>query len=162
VVSAKAVASRFDKAEIVPTLGMMMANGKPIQFFQDLDMMTVPGGHSYIGGHMGADYSPDTADAYVRSLIDYHGEARAKEVLSVDRHLMMLYPSSFWHARYQTVRSSAGGARPDRDDRLRVPAGGGAGGDVRQRRGILHGGEQRGFPGDFGRSGDLRTAEAGE
>jgi 2-chlorobenzoate 1,2-dioxygenase len=104
VVSAKAVASRFDKAEIVPTLGMMMANGKPIQFFQDLDMMTVPGGHSYIGGHMGADYSPDTADAYVRSLIDYHGEARAKEVLSVDRHLMMLYPSSFWHARYQTVR----------------------------------------------------------
>ena len=83
---------------------MMLANGKPIQFFQDLDMVTAPGGHSYIGGHMGADYTPDTADAYTQSLIDFHGEAKAREVLGVDRHLMLLYPSSFWHARYQTIR----------------------------------------------------------
>jgi hypothetical protein len=37
-------------------------------------------------------------------LIDYHGAEKAREVLSVDRHLMLLYPSSFWHARYQTIR----------------------------------------------------------
>jgi phenylpropionate dioxygenase-like ring-hydroxylating dioxygenase large terminal subunit len=104
VVSAKAVASKFDIAEVVPTLGMMMANGKPVQFFQDLDMVTAPGGHSYIGGHMGADYTPNTADAYTASLIAHHGAEKAREVLSVDRHLMLLYPSSFWHARYQTIR----------------------------------------------------------
>ncbi len=104
VISAKAVMAEVGRDNIVPTVGMMLANGKPIQFFQDLDMITTPGGHSYIGGHMGADYTPDTADAYTRSLIDYHGEAKAKEVLSVDRHLMLLYPSSFWHARYQTIR----------------------------------------------------------
>jgi phenylpropionate dioxygenase-like ring-hydroxylating dioxygenase large terminal subunit len=104
VVSAKSVASKLDLAEVVPTLGMMMANGKPIQFFQDLDMVTAPGGHSYIGGHMGADYTPNTADAYTASLIAHHGPEKARDVLSVDRHLMLLYPSSFWHARYQTVR----------------------------------------------------------
>jgi len=104
VVSAKAVTRDMDRADIVPTVGMMLANGKPVQFFQDLDMVTVPGGHSYIGGHMGADYSPDTADVYTRALIDHHGPERAREVLGVDRHLMLLYPSSFWHARYQTIR----------------------------------------------------------
>jgi len=104
VVSAKAVTRDMDRADVVPTVGMMLANGKPVQFFQDLDMITVPGGHSYIGGHMGADYSPDTADVYTRALIAHHGPERAREVLGVDRHLMLLYPSSFWHARYQTIR----------------------------------------------------------
>lgn len=104
VVSAKAVTAEVGRDNIVPTVGMMLANGKPIQFFQDLDMITTSGGHSYIGGHMGADYNPDTADAYTQSLIAYHGPDKAREVLSVDRHLMLLYPSSFWHARYQTIR----------------------------------------------------------
>lgn len=104
VVSAKAVQAQVGRDNVVPTVGMMLANGKPIQFFQDLDMVTAPGGHSYIGGHMGADYTPDTADAYTAALIAHHGEPKAREVLSVDRHLMLLYPSSFWHARYQTIR----------------------------------------------------------
>lgn len=104
VVSARAVAAEVGRDNIVPTVGMMLANGKPIDFFQNLDMVTAPGGHSYIGGHMGADYTPDTADAYTAALIAHHGAERAKEVLSVDRHLMLLYPSSFWHARYQTIR----------------------------------------------------------
>lgn len=104
VVSAKAVTAEVGRDNVVPTVGMMLANGKPIQFFQELDMVTAPGGHSYIGGHMGANYTPDTSDAYTASLIAFHGEAKAREVLSVDRHLMLLYPSSFWHARYQTVR----------------------------------------------------------
>jgi phenylpropionate dioxygenase-like ring-hydroxylating dioxygenase large terminal subunit len=104
VVSARAVARDLPRENVVPTLGMMMANGKPIQFFQDLDMVTAPGGHSYIGGHMGADYTPDTGDAYTAALIAHHGAQKARDVLSVDRHLMLLYPSSFWHARYQTIR----------------------------------------------------------
>lgn len=105
VVSARSVAGTLPPAEPpVPTLGMMLANGKPIQFFQDIDMVTVPGGHSYIGGHMGANYTPDAQNAYVQELSAFHGAEKAREILSVDRHLMLLYPSSFWHARYQTVR----------------------------------------------------------
>ncbi|PAX06781.1 aromatic ring-hydroxylating oxygenase subunit alpha [Sphingomonas lenta] len=105
VVSAKHVAEEVGGPEhLKPTLGMMMANGKPISFFQQLDMVTAPGGHSYIGGHMGADYTPDTQNAYHAALVARHGPEKAAKVLGLDRHLMLLYPSSTWHARYQTVR----------------------------------------------------------
>jgi phenylpropionate dioxygenase-like ring-hydroxylating dioxygenase large terminal subunit len=105
VTSARAVQRSLDpETPLAPTLGMMLANGKPVQFFQDLDMITAPHGHSYIGGHMGASYSSDTQSAYARALIAHHGPEKAARVLGVDRHLTLLYPSSTWHARYQTVR----------------------------------------------------------
>jgi len=94
----------------------MMANGKPISFFQQLDMVTAPHGHSYIGGHMGANYTPDTQNAYHAALVALHGEEKAARVLGLDRHLMLLYPSSTWHARYQTVRI----VRPIRPDLTEV------------------------------------------
>lgn len=117
VVSAKHVAEEVGGRDgLAPTVGMMLANGKPIQFFQDLDMMVAPPGHSYIGGHMGANYSPDTADRYTRDLIAFHGPEKAAQVLGTDRHLTLLYPSSTWHARYQTVRI----VRPVRHDLTEV------------------------------------------
>lgn len=117
VVSAKHVAEEVGGMDkLVPTLGMMMANGKPISFFQAIDMITAPGGHSYIGGHMGARYTPDTEDAYTAALIARHGVDKAAEVLGTDRHLTLLYPSSTWHARYQTVRI----VRPVRHDLTEV------------------------------------------
>lgn len=116
VVSAKHVAEEVGPDRLVPTLGMMMANGKPISFFQGIDMVTAPGGHSYIGGHMGARYTPDTEDAYTAALIERHGPDKAAHVLGTDRHLTLLYPSSTWHARYQTVRI----VRPVRHDLTEV------------------------------------------
>lgn len=116
VVSARAVAQEVGAENVAPTLGMMMANGKPMSFFQAIDMTTTPGGHSYIGGHMGANYAPDTADAYTAAMIAHHGEAEAARILGTDRHLMLLYPSSTWHARYQTVRI----VRPVRHDLTEV------------------------------------------
>jgi phenylpropionate dioxygenase-like ring-hydroxylating dioxygenase large terminal subunit len=117
VVSAKHVAGEMGgKDQLVPTLGMMLANGKPIQFFQDLDMVTTPYGHSYIGGHMGAKYTASTEDAYYQSLVARHGQDGAETVLGVDRHLTLIYPSSSWHARYQTVRI----IRPVRHDLTEV------------------------------------------
>ncbi len=105
VVAARHVEDQVGGADhLVPTLGMMRANGKPISFFENSDMITTPYGHSYIGGHMGANYSGSTQDAFFKALASYHGEDKAKSVLAKDRHLMLLYPSSTWHARYQTVR----------------------------------------------------------
>lgn len=117
VTAARAVAQQVGGSEnLSPSLGMMMANGKPMSFFQDLDLVTARNGHSYIGGHMGADYSLNTQDAYTAALIAHHGEERAKKVLQVDRHLTLMYPSSTWHARYQTVRI----VRPIRHDLTEV------------------------------------------
>jgi len=118
VVSAKSVAATLERREdLVPTLGMMMANGKPVQFFQDLDMVVAPGGHSYIGGHMGADYTPDTQDEYTARLIAFHGQGQAGAVrrpapdapLSI---LILARPVS------DDPDHPARPARPDGDDRL--------------------------------------------
>jgi 2-chlorobenzoate 1,2-dioxygenase len=117
VVSAKHVAGGLGAdAPLAATVGMMLANGKPLSFFQALDMMVAPGGHSYIGGHMGARYTADTEDRYTADLIAFHGVEKAADVLGTDRHLTLLYPSSTWHARYQTVRI----VRPVRHDLTEV------------------------------------------
>jgi len=71
---------------------------------QNSPMRTEAGGHSYIGGHMGADYSEVTRDVYFERLAAAHGAARAKDIVAMNRHLTLIYPSSTWHARYQTVR----------------------------------------------------------
>lgn len=104
VVAARAVESVVGEGNLVPSVGMMKANGKPIGFFEELPMVTTPWGHSYIGGHMGASYTGSTQSAYFQQLAAFHGEDKAKRVLAQDRHLMLLYPSATWHARYQTVR----------------------------------------------------------
>lgn len=104
VVAAKAVEGKVGEGNLVPSLNMMKANGKPISFFENLPMVTTPYGHSYIGGHMGASYTGSTQSEYFLQLAAFHGEEKAKRVLALDRHLMLLYPSSTWHARYQTVR----------------------------------------------------------
>ncbi|MFM2043470.1 MAG: hypothetical protein RLY86_2046 [Pseudomonadota bacterium] len=104
VVAAKHVEGKVGDGNLVPSLGMMKANGKPISFFENLPMVTTPYGHSYIGGHMGASYTGSTQSDYFRALAAFHGEEKAKQVLATDRHLMLLYPSSTWHARYQTLR----------------------------------------------------------
>ncbi len=105
VVSARAMAEQYGGMDkLPPSLGMMLANGKPISFFQESEMVTEEGGHSYIGGHMGADYTGATKGAYFEALAKARGPEEAERILSVNRHLMLLYPSSTWHARYQTVR----------------------------------------------------------
>jgi phenylpropionate dioxygenase-like ring-hydroxylating dioxygenase large terminal subunit len=104
--AASTVSARLgDEAANHPALGMMMANAKPISSFQALDLVTAEsGGHSYFGGHMGLSYQPKVGDEYFSALAAARGEARAREILSVDRHVTLIYPSSTWHGRYQTVR----------------------------------------------------------
>jgi 2-chlorobenzoate 1,2-dioxygenase len=102
--AAMAVASRIDDPGKHHALGMMIANAKPVEDFQALDMVTVPGGHSYFGAHMPPEYGGDTENAYFTALAAARGEAEARRILSVQRHVSLIYPGSTWHARYQTVR----------------------------------------------------------
>lgn len=106
-VAAKAamnVAAKVEHPEKYHALGMMVANAKPVSDFQALDMVTVPGGHSYFGAHMPPEYAGTTADTYTAALIDAKGEEEARRILSVQRHVSLVYPGSTWHGRYQTVR----------------------------------------------------------
>lgn len=102
--AARTVAADLPPDRMHPVLGMMMANAKPLSFFQKLRLVTAAHGHSYFGAHMPGGYQGPDADAYREALAQARGPERAEEILSVDRHLTLLYPGSTWHGRFQTVR----------------------------------------------------------
>jgi phenylpropionate dioxygenase-like ring-hydroxylating dioxygenase large terminal subunit len=102
--AAMGVAARVENPEQHHALGMMVANAKPASDFQALDMVTAPGGHSYFGAHMPPDYAGSTAEGYFGVLTRAKGEEEARRILSVQRHVTLVYPGSTWHGRYQTVR----------------------------------------------------------
>jgi 2-chlorobenzoate 1,2-dioxygenase len=104
VKAARKVSAGIADAESHRQLLVMIANGKPQSFFQNLDMVTDESGHSFVGGHIGIPYKGPAGDAYVRALAEAKGPAEAERILAVDRHLTLIYPSSTWHARFQTVR----------------------------------------------------------
>lgn len=104
VKAARKVAASLDRPEDHPQLHMMIANGKTGAAFQSLDLVTEEYGHSYMGGHMGMPYRGAAGEAYYKALVAARGKEAADRILGVDRHLTLLYPSSTWHARFQTVR----------------------------------------------------------
>jgi phenylpropionate dioxygenase-like ring-hydroxylating dioxygenase large terminal subunit len=102
--AAKREAERAGPDALSPWIGMMLANGKPLSAFNALDMVVETHGHSYFGGHIGAGYQGDAADAYFTRLAQRHGDDGARRVLGLSRHVTQIYPSGSFQARYQTVR----------------------------------------------------------
>jgi phenylpropionate dioxygenase-like ring-hydroxylating dioxygenase large terminal subunit len=102
--AAQALAKRVGPENTTRTIGMMLANGKPLSAFNALEMVVEQNGHSYFGAHIGADYSDPAQDAYAAALVARHGEAKARAILSVGRHVTQIYPSCSFQGRYQTVR----------------------------------------------------------
>jgi len=101
---ANSILEREPAAANDPMLGLMAANGKPIQYFQQLRMVISPLGHSYFDAHMPTGYAPAIQEEYAAALDAARGAGSAQRILATRRHLGLLYPSSTWHARYQTVR----------------------------------------------------------
>lgn len=102
--AAQSLAKRIGRENATRTIVMMLANGKPLSAFNALEMVVEENGHSYFGAHIGAGYSDVAEDAYFRALAARHGDARAREILSVSRHVTQVYPSCSFQGRYQTVR----------------------------------------------------------
>lgn len=104
VKAARKISAGLESPEQHPQLQIMIANGKPQSFFQSLDLVTEEYGHSFMGGHMGMPYRGAAGEAYYKALVAARGKEAANRILAVDRHLTLVYPSSTWHARFQTVR----------------------------------------------------------
>jgi phenylpropionate dioxygenase-like ring-hydroxylating dioxygenase large terminal subunit len=102
--AARKIASATPSPENYLQLTMMISNGKPLTYFQGLEMMVDEAGHSFAGGHISAPLESEVPDEYRKALAESRGDAQAREILAVDRHLTLLYPSSTWQTRYQTVR----------------------------------------------------------
>jgi phenylpropionate dioxygenase-like ring-hydroxylating dioxygenase large terminal subunit len=104
VKAARKIASTIPSAESYLQLTMMMSNGKPLTFFQGLEMTVDEFGHSFVGGHISSSLESEADNRYREALAESRGATRAREILAADRHLTLLYPSSTWQSRFQTVR----------------------------------------------------------
>lgn len=84
-------------------LHIIEGNGEPYNFWSKLEMVAYPYGHSY----MGAIFYPPTDPvslAHQAALEDVHGPERTREILAVQRHNSIVYPSCAPHTSFQQLR----------------------------------------------------------
>ncbi|HUY20035.1 MAG TPA: Rieske 2Fe-2S domain-containing protein [Candidatus Binataceae bacterium] len=76
-------------------------NGSSYETWEKIGSTVYPRGHSFIGGFFNpANFPP----SYVTALEKSHGRQRAAEILSVNRHNTIIYPSVTTQAAYQQMR----------------------------------------------------------
>ena len=84
-------------------LHIIDGNGAPPKFWSDLDLHAFDYGHSYMTAIFKAPDDP-LSQAYFQSLAEAKGEETAKEILSVNRHNTIIYPSCSPHTSFQQWR----------------------------------------------------------
>lgn len=76
-------------------------NGSSYEVWEKIGSTVYELGHSFIGGFFNPS---DYPSAYVVALQKSHGRERAREILSVNRHNTIIYPSVTTQAAYQQLR----------------------------------------------------------
>ena len=72
--------------------------------FQKFASNITPHGHSYVSGLISLANQELPRDAHFECLAAVHGDERAREILSTDLHLVLIYPSCTVNASQQTIR----------------------------------------------------------
>jgi phenylpropionate dioxygenase-like ring-hydroxylating dioxygenase large terminal subunit len=93
-----------DPAKLHPVLRSLIAVPDLLPQFQKFASNTTPYGHSFMSGLISAANRELMRDAHFEALASVHGERRAKEILSTDLHLVLIYPSCTVNAAQQTIR----------------------------------------------------------
>ncbi|MGE8318615.1 MAG: aromatic ring-hydroxylating dioxygenase subunit alpha [Comamonas sp.] len=103
------VAAREEAAAIgkMPfELLIMDGNGEPYEFWEKLELRAYHNGHGYMEGIF--DPAAATRDpvsrAHAEALAQVHGEARAQEILGMNRHNTVIYGSGSPHTVFQQFR----------------------------------------------------------
>jgi phenylpropionate dioxygenase-like ring-hydroxylating dioxygenase large terminal subunit len=84
-------------------LHIIEGNGEPYEFWDRLEMVAFDRGHSY----MGAIFRPPTDPvslAHIATLKAAYGEQRTQDILQVQRHNSIIYPSCSPHTSFQQLR----------------------------------------------------------
>ncbi len=103
--SSIAAASPEDEAERFTPDDIMKANGASNEFLERAGVWAYPNGHSYMGGLPVERAISDQAMADYRAAMDAaYGPARAAEILAVNRHQGILYPSLSVQAFFQQIK----------------------------------------------------------
>jgi phenylpropionate dioxygenase-like ring-hydroxylating dioxygenase large terminal subunit len=84
--------------DVIPT---MDKNGAPYSMWEQITTRTYDWGHSFLGGF----FNPDSYEkTYVEALERAYGKERMTEILSVNRHNSIIYPTCSTQAAYQQLR----------------------------------------------------------
>jgi phenylpropionate dioxygenase-like ring-hydroxylating dioxygenase large terminal subunit len=83
------------------------------KFFEDMGVRVFRNGHSYTGVNFSIHSSYSTVPEYEQSMVAAYGEARARSILSTNRHNTVYYPSLTIKGAIQAIRV----ARPIGPDR---------------------------------------------
>ena len=74
------------------------------QFFDDMGVKIYRNGHSYTGVYFSIHSAYSQIPGYFEALVDAYGEARAKDILSINRHNTVYYPSLTIKGPIQAIR----------------------------------------------------------
>jgi phenylpropionate dioxygenase-like ring-hydroxylating dioxygenase large terminal subunit len=72
--------------------------------FKEFQSNITPHGHSYVSGLISLASRELPRDAHFEALAAAYGEPRAREILSTDLHLVLIYPSCTVNSSQQTIR----------------------------------------------------------
>lgn len=102
--SAKAQYKTLPEGTPMPfVLHIVDGNGEPYEFFGKLDMKGYDFGHGYMEGIFTPPKDPVSLE-YVESLKAAYGEERTQQILSINRHNSIVYPSCSPHTSFQQLR----------------------------------------------------------
>ena len=83
---------------------IMEGNGEPYSFWENLELNVFEHGHSYMGGIVSPRGNDPVFNEYLSRMKQAYGEQRAEEILSVNRHNTIFYPSVSFQASFQQIR----------------------------------------------------------
>lgn len=84
-------------------LHIIAGNGEPYGFWDRLEMVAFDRGHSYMGAIFTPPKDP-VSIAHAEALEAAYGAERAQEILSIQRHNSIVYPSCSPHSSFQQLR----------------------------------------------------------
>lgn len=104
VVSARMQAERLGALPF--ELLIMEGNGEPYDFWEKLELRAWANGHGYMEGIFdpAAAQRDPVSSAHFEALAAVHGEARAREILGMNRHNTVIYGSGSPHNVFQQFR----------------------------------------------------------
>ena len=83
----------IEKDDVPFELEMLGPFASDYEFFENMGLTAWNNGHSVTGGKVSIHSAYSAIPGYAESLIDAYGEERTKEILSVNRHNTVVYPS---------------------------------------------------------------------
>ena len=105
--SSNAVARPNEQAHVELDEDDIMAANRAadMAWMEQAGVAAFPGGHSYIGAlPLRQPMPPEAERAYLAALKARHGEARANEILAVQRHVAIVYPTLAFQSALQQIK----------------------------------------------------------